>query len=809
MGTIDELRSLGEDGLVALLLERPALADHCGSMAELARFVDSAYAQSEALCHTNAFEHAAAEVIAALGPLQPAEVATALGRTGDAPEVERAIATLERLLLATGMTDGRVAPASDLAQLFGHPLGLGRPLAAMVTLFDLGAVRRAADLLRRPKGGSKAVLVTEVSRALSDGEIVRAALVGSPPGTDALLESALEAAVVDVGYGRPPPSAAWLLDRLMLVRASAYGGPAELVREVALALRGPVLASVSPTPPSLRGRVVRDVDAAAAHASSVVITVLGSVLDALATQPAKAIQSGELGVRDIRRLAKAAETDEATTGRILEIARSGGLVGTVVTPVVARSRRGTRWQPIPAPLVEWLPTTSYDAWVALDPGRRWAAVAGAWLDSRAWPSRSGACGDGGKTTAAFSRHDDAVEAPGLRRLVLDLLAALGPGEAAAVTDLAARVSWQQCRAAAWTRTDSANLIEGILAEAQLLGVVTDGALSTLGRTLLGDREDAAQMAGELLPAPVREILIQADLSAIATGPLEREVAEELSSMADVESRGVATIWRFSEASIRRALDGGATPDRMLAFLEDHAAKGVPQPLRYLVNDASRRHGKLRVAAASSVITGDDPALLAEVRASRKTARLELRQLAPTVLVSPMPTETVLRTLRAAGFLPAEERPDGVVSIARPERRRASAAPGPPPHPSSDPRALAQRLLTDPDNGGRTGRGLLGLTSFTEQLFGVPDEDGPGWWSADADEDDDEDGGVRYPAAHDLLAHAASTGTEVVVLATTGRKGTEVVGTVVMLNRSAVVLRDDYGRQKTLPLASILSVWEDP
>ncbi|MEO5678338.1 MAG: helicase-associated domain-containing protein [Acidimicrobiales bacterium] len=805
---IDDLRSLGEDGLVALLLERPALVDHCGSLSELARFVDSAYAQSEALCHTNAFEHAAAEVIAGLGPLKPAEVATALGLAPGAPEIDRAIATLARLLLATRMADGRVAPASGLPSLFGHPLGLGRPLAALVAQFDLGAVRRAAELLRRPKAGSKVALVTEVGRALGDGETVRAALAGAPPGTDSLLETALEAVVVDVGYGRPPPSAAWLMERLMLVRASAYGGPAELVREVALALRGPVLAATSPTPPPLRGRAIRDVDAVAAHAISEVITLLGSVLDALAAQPAKAIQSGELGVRDLRRLAKAAETDEATTGRLLEMARSAGLAGTVVTPVVAKSRGGNRWQPTPAPLVEWLPTTTYDAWLALDPGSRWAAVAGAWLDGRAWPSCSGARGDGGKTTGAFSRHDDAVEAPRLRRLVLDLLAALGPDEAAAVTDLAAAVSWHQCRAAAWTRTDSVSLVEGILAEARLLGVVTDGALSTLGRTLLGDREAAGRIAGQLLPATVREILVQADLSAIATAPLERDVAEELSSMADVESRGVATIWRFSEASIRRALDGGAAPERMLAFLEDHAAKGVPQPLRYLVNDAARRHGKLRVAAASTVITSDDPALLAEVRAARKTARLKLRELAPTVLASPTPVETVLLTLRAAGFLPAEERGDGIVSIARPERRRAAAAPGPPPRPSSDRRALARRLLKEPKDGRRTGIGLLGLVSFAEQPGGIPDDDEYGWWAAD-EEAEDEDGGLRYHDAHDLLAHAASTGTEVVVLATTGRKGTEAVGTVVMLNRSAVVLRDDYGRQKTLPLASIVSVWEDP
>jgi len=65
------------------------------------------------------------------------------------------------------------------------------------------------------------------------------------------------------------------------------------------------------------------------------------------------------------------------------------------------------------------------------------------------------------------------------------------------------------------------------------------------------------------------------------------------------------------------------------------------------------------------------ALLAEVRASRKTAKLRLRELAPTVLASPSPVGVVLSTLRAAGFLPAEDGPDGAVSLTRAEPKRAS------------------------------------------------------------------------------------------------------------------------------------------
>jgi len=306
-------------------------------------------------------------------------------------------------------------------------------------------------------------------------------------------------------------------------------------------------------------------------------------------------------------------------------------------------------------------------------------------------------------------------------------------------------------------------------------------------------------------------MLQADLSAIASGPLEREVAEQLSAMADVESRGAATIWRFSEGSICRALDQGCSADGMVAFLEEHAARGVPQPLRYLVKDAARRHGQLRVAPVAAVITSEDPALLAEVRTARKTAKLKLRELAPTVLASPLPVGTVLATLRAAGFLPVEEGHDGGVSVARTERRRGRGD-EPPTQKTIDAAAIARRLLEDrpgPAEGIADALALAGLTRTPTSER--DDDDVPDWLGSDQYEYfDDEDLIVATGGSvHHLLAVAAERGTEVMVFAATGRNGTEVVGTVVMLTPSTVVISDERGRKKPILLEKILSVMECP
>ena len=48
--------------------------------------------------------------------------------------------------------------------------------------------------------------------------------------------------------------------------------------------------------------------------------------------PARALQSGGLGVRDLRRLGKLADLSEHETGRLLEIAGAAGLVGQGAAP---------------------------------------------------------------------------------------------------------------------------------------------------------------------------------------------------------------------------------------------------------------------------------------------------------------------------------------------------------------------------------------------------------------------------------------------------------------------------------------------
>ncbi len=180
----------------------------------------------------------------------------------------------------------------------------------------------------------------------------------------------------------------------------------------------------------------------------------------------------------------------------------------------------------------------------------------------------------------------------------------------------------------------AMLAETALREAALLGLAGLGGLAAFGRAAAAGRLDEATAAlAVILPRAIGYVLLQADLTAVAPGPLTADLARELSLAADVESTGGATVYRFSAGSVRRALDAGRTGDALLALLRERSRTPVPQPLRYLIEDVARGHGRIRVGTASAYVRCDDPAVAAEIAADRRAAELRLRPLAPTVLVS--------------------------------------------------------------------------------------------------------------------------------------------------------------------------------
>ncbi|MDG3011730.1 helicase-associated domain-containing protein [Rhodococcus sp. D2-41] len=399
-----------------------------------------------------------------------------------------------------------------------------------------------------------------------------------------------------------------------------------------------------------------DIDAAAAGEALELLRQGANVLAALGVVPAPGLRAGGLGVRELRRIAKTTGLTETRVGFVVEVLHAAGLVAL--------------GQPDPPPPVDtgddcWTPTPAADLWLHQPPAPRWDQLATAWLTLPRRPWMIGRRDASDKPVAALSEEVRAPAAESERRTVLQQLAALRAGHATTAASLIRILQWRNPRRAARI---APVIVEQTLAEATAVGLVAHGALSGPGRALLGGADVTAAMEAAL-PEPVDHVLVQADLTVLAPGPLVPALQDRMDLVADVESAGTATVFRISEGSIRRALDAGLTGAEIQTLFATHSRTPVPQSLSYLIDDVARRHGRLRAGVASSFVRSEDPALLAEVMASPVAQHLALRALAPTVAVSPAPLAEVLEQLRASGHAAAGEDSSGALVDLRPRGSR--------------------------------------------------------------------------------------------------------------------------------------------
>lgn len=465
-----------------------------------------------------------------------------------------------------------------------------------------------------------------------------------------------------------------------------------LPRHVAQVLRGeePGPAHLVRPDPVVGTTTVADADASAAGAVLDLIREIEVVLQTLSVAPVPELRSGGLGVREAKRLGKLTGIDEQRLGLVLEVCAAAGLIASGLPDPEPPDSAGQYWAP----------TASADRFLDTSTAARWHLLASTWLDLPARPGLIGSRGPDGKPYAALSDSLYSTAAPLDRRLLLGLLAELPPGSGVDAQHAAQALIWQRPR---WAARLQPGPVGHLLDEAHAVGLIGRGALSTPARALLTAGENAAiEAMAKVLPKPIDHFLVQADLTVVVPGPLQRDLAEELAAVATVESAGAAMVYRVSEQSIRHALDTGRTAGALHTFFEQHSKTAVPQGLSYLINDVARRHGQLRVGMASSFVRCEDPALLASAVAAPAIGHLEVRLLAPTVAVSQAPIAELLAALRTAGFAPAAEDSSGAIVDLQ---QRGARVPGPQyrrtfralPKPSPDTLAAVVSMLRRMDS----------------------------------------------------------------------------------------------------------------
>ncbi len=445
----------------------------------------------------------------------------------------------------------------------------------------------------------------------------------------------------------PGKAIGWLIENnyLMVMDSKTVVLP----REVGMHLRGgKVFKDYLPSAKKFIGtkRKQSDVDRAAIANISNFLRWCEELAHNWSDEPPVALRSGGLGIRDLKRSADHLGVDENCVAFVAEVLYLGGLIVIDTDDQI-------------------LPTNSFDIWMSRSLEERWSSLVGLWLETSRVSGLVGKIGE--KNIAPLGPELDRAGIASMRKVTLNILTQnleLDPD----IKTLQEIVAWQM------PQRFNAEYIEWTLREAEWLGLTGQGALSEFGKAFLSGSENIGVESA--LPKPVDHILIQADNSAIAPGPLTVELANMIGTIADIESRGGASVYRFSESSIRRGLDHGQTGEQIKDFLKKTSKTPVPQPLEYLINDVAKRHGRLRVGTAQSYLRCEDEGLVTQILHEKKLEAMRFRKLAPQVLVCDFEAGDVIATLREAGYLPAAENANGIL-ISAPAIRRAKSRPRPP------------------------------------------------------------------------------------------------------------------------------------
>ncbi|WP_409471286.1 helicase-associated domain-containing protein [Streptomyces sp. HC307] len=746
----EALRARDDASLAVLLRSRPDLITPVPTdLTQLATRAGTRASVVRALERLDRFALQTAQALAvAADPATYEELLGLMaGDEGDplvAAALPRALGTLREQALVWG-DDERLRLVRTARELLApspqhpSPTGLGPAVQEASAGMSPGRIQELVTAVGLPSTHDSVSAVAALTALFTDRARMAALLAGAPAESLEVLERLVWGPPYGQVTATPAPRLRWLLDRGLLLPTAP--GTVALPREVALHMRGGRAHRLpEPVPPP--------VEVAARHRPQVVdATAAGQAYTALATVeelmkdwdeggPA-VLRAGGLSVRDLKRTAVALDVSEPVAAFWVELAYAAGLVA-------SDGEADERYAATPA----------YDEWLEQPAAQRWTRLAEAWLAATRTAGLVGGRDAKERALAALGPGLDRSAAPEVRHRVLSLLAGLPEGAAPTAESVLARLRWERPLRGREGQRDGggrdsardsvqdggtggrdddlrARLAQWTLTEAELLGVTGRGALSAHGRALLG-ASAAAHMADEepegpgdklpvrhrpptapaplspgeqavasataarllvpLLPEPLDHVLLQADLTAVAPGPLQRPLADMLDVLADVESKGGATVYRFTPASVRRALDAGRSASDLHDFLAAHSRTPVPQPLAYLIDDVARRHGQLRVGAASAYVRCDDDALLGEILADKRAAGLRLRRLAPTVLAAQADPAALLEGLRAMGFAPAAESAEGDVLITRAHAHRTPPRTAPEPVPDGPP-APDATLLT--------------------------------------------------------------------------------------------------------------------
>lgn len=401
-----------------------------------------------------------------------------------------------------------------------------------------------------------------------------------------------------------------------------------------------------------------------------VISSLRGLVDDMATSPISRLTSGGISKRDVTRLGRTIDLGLEQTITLLLAAKSLHLIG------VLDDALDPQW------------TASDDAASVLEGDRAelWAALVTSWLRETLEVTQlaAGASANERLTVLAspkkslfkgFSQSQPTM--PWLRFTVLEILGDIGLGAARSSKWIHAQVlaahplipahDFAMTEAIlhasgafglATTPLQKADhygpsrfgclLAEGLRA-AMIEEAAQDPSIAPVNFSL-GSLEVPADVVDAVRLGMVDEVdsvLIQSDLTAVATGPIEPRVHHILRRFAVVEARGQGTVYRIDAATIEASMQTGVSPEDALAQLAEISAEPLPSTLEFLIENTASKLRRVQVAGGRAVLVVDDPVDLDVIISDQLMLPAGLERLAPTVAIGQLGPERTMHLLESA------------------------------------------------------------------------------------------------------------------------------------------------------------------
>ena len=496
--------------LSELFAVRPDLADPPPEgLSELEARLGSLSSLQHCLQRLDRFSCQVAQTLALTGP-EPSlpEVVELIGPDARPVEVKRVLEDLRaRGLIERWGEAIRIHPAIRRQP---SPAGLGPQATELLSLRSSEQLRAIAFNVGVPAGSAqqaRAHLVARVAKRLTDPERLRTLMSTSPRDAFALaMRLALGTPTISTSvgfwpvYSRTAPECSWRVPHLWLARngfvIEQEWYAAVMPREVAMVLRGgrPFEIVTAVRPPLFPMAVDSSkVESSATSRATSLVRAVEELIEQWGSSPARLLKKGAVASRDLQRFAKATELDAADAAVVVELAVLAGLVGADFTTWTA------------------VPLEACDSWLSLELEKRWEVLVRAWLAASSFLGRT-AAGPGNQGRQHCTPFDGRTSpvASELRERCLAALLDADPGTGLDDDSLSVRLEWDA--PLLWSEAPVAPLtaVGWICRDAELLGILHEGSLSSSGREAAGgDVGRAASLLALELPPAVQSAALQA------------------------------------------------------------------------------------------------------------------------------------------------------------------------------------------------------------------------------------------------------------------------------------------------------------